>query len=193
MTSRLSIRKIYVDSRFKTADSVSNSNFRYELKEAVQLPDKCAMMVDDIIVPFSWFNIGEDNKYLYVRRFEDLSNTTTDYAIALDVQNHTFDSMKNTIQSALDTNFGAGIFVVTNNSRSGIITITVESQSEVKVFTDAELQASNDWSGGSYDVNNLVSANEVLSNYTIQQNTSITTGLVDLRRYHNIYIFRHQI
>ena len=33
---------------------------------------------------------------------------------------------------------------------------------EVKVFTDAELQGSNNWPGASYDSSNLTSANEVL-------------------------------
>ena len=41
MAGSLSIRKIYVDSRFKTSDSYSDAQFKFELKEPVQLPDKC--------------------------------------------------------------------------------------------------------------------------------------------------------
>ena len=33
------IKKVYTDSRYKTNDSVSNSDFKFELKEALDLPD----------------------------------------------------------------------------------------------------------------------------------------------------------
>ena len=32
----LPIKKVYIDSRFKTKDSVSNSHFKYELVESLQ-------------------------------------------------------------------------------------------------------------------------------------------------------------
>ena len=33
------IKKAYVDSRFRTRDSISDSDFKIELKEALDLPD----------------------------------------------------------------------------------------------------------------------------------------------------------
>ena len=182
MAGSLSIRKIYVDSRFKTADSYSDPQFEFQLKESVQLPDKCVCFVDDVVIPHSWYNVEENNKCLYVRRFQNgTASLNTDRVIALEVQNHTFDSLKNALQSSLDAAFGSGVFTVTKNDRSGIITIAIETQSEVKVFTDAELQGSNDWSGASYDSSNLMSANEVLGVLTPQQGTSVKTS-------HNIYL-----
>ena len=66
MEGRLPITKVYIDSRFKTKDSKSNSDFKYELVESIQLPDKCAAYVDDVIIPVSWYNIDENNKnYMY--------------------------------------------------------------------------------------------------------------------------------
>ena len=168
MAGSLSIRKIYVDSRFKTSDSYSDAQFKFELKESVQLPDKCVCFVDDVVIPHSWYNVEENSKYLYVKRYQDLSNTTTDHIIALEVQNHTFDSLKNALQASLDAAFGSNVFTVTKNDRSGIITVTIEAQSDCKLFTDAELQGSNDWSGASYDSSNLMSANEVLGVLTPQ-------------------------
>ena len=32
-------KKVYVDSRYKTSDSVSNSDFKLEINEALDLPD----------------------------------------------------------------------------------------------------------------------------------------------------------
>ena len=37
MAGSLNIRKIYVDSRFKTSDSYSDAHFKFELKESVQI------------------------------------------------------------------------------------------------------------------------------------------------------------
>ena len=33
------INEVYIDSRFKTKDSNSNPDFKYELVESIQLPD----------------------------------------------------------------------------------------------------------------------------------------------------------
>ena len=51
------INKVYTDSRFKTKDSKSNSDFKYELLESIQVPDKCVCFIDYIIIPVSRYNI----------------------------------------------------------------------------------------------------------------------------------------
>jgi hypothetical protein len=68
--------KRYIDSRFNRKDIKSNSDFKYELAESIQLPD--TLMVDDVIIHVSWYNIDESNKHIYVRRFQDLTDTKTD-------------------------------------------------------------------------------------------------------------------
>ena len=35
------IKKVYIDSRFKTKANTSNSDFKYELAESIRIPDKC--------------------------------------------------------------------------------------------------------------------------------------------------------
>ena len=178
-----------MDSRYKTTDSYSDAQFKFELKESVQLPDKCVCFVDDVVIPHSWYNAEENSKYLYVRRFQDgTASLNTDRVIAFEVQNHTFDSLKNALQASLDAAFGSNVFTVTKNDRSGIITVTIEAQSDCKIFTDAELQGNIIWYGASYDSSNLMSANEVLGVLTPQIGVSVKTSLVDLRRYHNVYL-----
>ena len=189
-TGSIPINKVYIDSRFKTKDSKSNSEFKYELVESIQLLDKCACFVDDVIIPVSWYNIDENNRYLYIRRFEDLTNTNTDRIVPIEVSNHTPDSLTDAIQDALNTAFGASVFSVSYDPRKLKLSITAESQSEVKVFTDDELRGANDWEGPAYNPSNLMSVNEVLGNYTTQYLTAQTfeSGIVDLRRIHNVYI-----
>ena len=184
-------KNIYIDSRFKTKNSKSNSEFKYELVESIQLPDKCVAFVDDAIIPVvSWYNIDESNKYLYIRRFQDLSDTKTDRMVPTEVSNHTPDSLTDAVQDALNTAFGSSVCSVSYDPRKLKLSITAEPQSEVKVFTDDELRGVNDWEGASYNSSNLMSINEVLGNYTTQMLTAQTfeSGIVDLIRVHNVYI-----
>ena len=67
--------------------------------------------VDDVIIPTSWYNIDESNKYLYIRRFQDLSDTRTDRIVQIEVSNHTPDSLIDAVQDALNTAFGSSVLV----------------------------------------------------------------------------------
>ena len=67
--------KIYVDSRYRTADSASASDFTYELNEGVDLRN-AKLHVRDITVPVTWRTVEELNRHLYVReRWTDGSGT----------------------------------------------------------------------------------------------------------------------
>ena len=58
---------MYVDSRYKTNGSVSNSDFTFESKEALDLTDHTVCHIDDILVPHTWFTIEENlNNTLYI-------------------------------------------------------------------------------------------------------------------------------
>ena len=61
------IKKVYVDSIYKSNGSVSNSGFKFELKEAVGLPDNTVCYIDDISIPHTWYTIEENlNNTLYI-------------------------------------------------------------------------------------------------------------------------------
>lgn len=99
--------------------------------------------------------------------------------MALEPQNHTFNSFKHAFQASWDAAFGSNVFTVTKKDGSGVVTVTLEAQSDCKPFTDGELQGTNDWSGVSYNPSNLMSAKEVLGNATPQIGVSVKTSLVD--------------
>ena len=44
-TNGIPIRKVFIDSRFKTRDSKSNSDFKYELVESVELPKNAVVLL----------------------------------------------------------------------------------------------------------------------------------------------------
>ena len=51
------IKKVCVDSRYKTNDSVSNSQFKFELKEGLDLPDNTVWYTDGISIPHTRYTI----------------------------------------------------------------------------------------------------------------------------------------
>ncbi len=65
----MDIKKVYIDTRFKTADSKSDSDFYAELPRALNIPDKCVCYIDDIVIPVAWSAIDERNQKLYLQSY----------------------------------------------------------------------------------------------------------------------------
>jgi hypothetical protein len=63
---KLDMRKIYIDSRFRTANSKSESDFNVELPRSFNVPDGVVAHIDDIVIPVSWKTIDERNNKCYV-------------------------------------------------------------------------------------------------------------------------------
>ena len=59
------IKKAYVDSRFRTRDSNPDSDFKFELKEALDLLDNTVRYIDDISAPHTWRTIESHNQVLH--------------------------------------------------------------------------------------------------------------------------------
>mgnify|MGYP003337679305 CR=1 FL=1 len=47
----LPIKKIYIDSRDRTSDSVSGSNFKIELPYVLQMPENTVFFITDVCLP----------------------------------------------------------------------------------------------------------------------------------------------
>ena len=55
----LPLKKIYIDSRDRTVDSKSASNFKIELPNTVQMPENTVFYVTDVRIPRVWKTIDE--------------------------------------------------------------------------------------------------------------------------------------
>ena len=51
------LKKIYIDSRDRTVDSKSASNFKIELPNTVQMPENTVFFVTDVCIPHVWKTI----------------------------------------------------------------------------------------------------------------------------------------
>ena len=69
---KLEIKKVYVDTRFKTDDSKGDTDFIVELPKTFNVPDDVVCYISDVAIPVSWATIGERNNKLYLSvEFED--------------------------------------------------------------------------------------------------------------------------
>ena len=175
----LTVKKIYIDTRFKTKNSNSNSDFKFQLSQTVQLPDNCVCFIDDIIVPHSWYSIEDYNNRLYIRQL-DIGGSADDRIITIPSQNHTGASLAVAIKSGLEAAFGAGTYNAVYNERKGTITITTsQANTTFMIVTDDWLQEVGDWSGPPIDTSNLKSINEVLRNTAGIDAATYESGFID--------------
>ena len=55
----------YIDSRFRTNNSKSESDFNIELPRSFNVPDGVIAHIDDIVIPVSWRTVDERNNMCY--------------------------------------------------------------------------------------------------------------------------------
>ena len=61
----LDIKKVYVDTRWKTSDSKSSTNFSIELPRSFTIPDNVVAYISDIVLPISFPTIDEKRSTLH--------------------------------------------------------------------------------------------------------------------------------
>ena len=60
----LPIKKIYIDSRFKSSDSASHSDFKIDLPISFLMPEDTGFYIDDVCIPHTWYPIAERNNMI---------------------------------------------------------------------------------------------------------------------------------
>ncbi len=146
----MDIKKVYIDTRFKTADSKSSSDFYVELPRALNIPDKCVCYIDDIVIPVSWTSIDARNQMLYLGiKIDDVVSTET---ITFDTGNYTgvtfasaFESKVNAALLAYQLSLTVSYDIMNNklemvlsDDRSMVI-----GDAEIVILSDAEIDIAN--------------------------------------------------
>ena len=67
MNKELEIKKFYVDTRFKTKESVSDSDFYVQLPIQFNVPENVVAYIDDIVIPVCWRTVDARNSKLYMK------------------------------------------------------------------------------------------------------------------------------
>jgi len=196
MADNLPVRKIYIDSRFKAATSESHSDFHYDLPQSISLPDNVICYVDNIVIPNSWKTIDANNNKLYARLTVYPSGgggapVKTSRIITLTENIYNAQTLRTELATQLSAAFAPTSVAITYDQVLLKYTIepggTGNTTRWLKLYTDSELQGSNDFNL-TYDAKNLQSANELLTNFTPQEALKFETGIINLMRYRNLYL-----
>jgi hypothetical protein len=170
----LPMKKIYIDSKFGRHDSVSSSNFKIELPYTLKLPDNAIFYVDDVCIPHNWYTVEAGvNDKLYIRTWLLGSfGANTDYILTLIARNYTPASFQIALTVRLGTLMdalgSALVPTVSHDPHTNTLGISIAGH-ECKIMSDAELTTVSDWGVAQvpyphYDVNNLASVNDLLTN-----------------------------
>ena len=144
----LPVKKIYIDSRYKTKDSISNSQFKFELPSSILLPDDSVFYIDDICIPHTWYTIEtniNDKFYISIYDFPDTS-IFTDYILTLESKSYTGPDLALELQAQINNIIAPGVFTVTYLASKHVISISSASQNKAfKILTYNDiLQIHND-------------------------------------------------
>jgi hypothetical protein len=177
----LPIKKIYIDSRFKTQDSASHSDFYIDLPNTYLMPDDTGFYIDDVCIPHSWFPIETDvNNWIF---FEQ---NTLKLECSVPQGNYSVKDLNQAIVDAMNETVGTVHYAPYYNFRTNTIGIRLadsDSPLEFKIRTDAEIGPT---------LSNK-SMNTLLKNKTPGTHGSgvlspFVSGYIDMYPLRNIYI-----
>ena len=129
------IKEVYIDSRYKTSDSTSHSDFKFEIKEGLDLPDSTVFDVDDISIPLTWYTIEYYSSIMYI----EMSNQDLILRYSLITVprgNCTASSLASVIESLLQTRFPDYGFSCIDNRNAGTFKITNPNDLSFRILTD---------------------------------------------------------
>ncbi len=200
----LPIKKIYVDTRHKTPESISTSDFTIVLPETVSLPEGAVVYVDDVCIPYSWYTITDDyNDKIYVWVHDVINVHTYKYYIFKIEQGvYSGYTLTDKLQSAFSAITEATFTVTYYNTRNEIQIQTNYANVNYKILTPTDLKTklNGAWLGANYDVNNPCEMNEVLRNMDGESKTynnfyknNYVSGYLGLHPVRNIYMVSSNI
>ena len=61
----LPMKKLYIDSRYKSSDSASHTDFKIDLPTSSLMPENSGFYVTDVSIPMSWYTVDARNNTIY--------------------------------------------------------------------------------------------------------------------------------
>jgi hypothetical protein len=198
----LSVRKIFIDSRFLV--SGDSSRFRYELPEVVELPPDTVAFVTEFTTCASWDTVSPDrNDILYV--VEQASSTFKARAVTVAAGAYDSETLRVALESALNgaTKMVDGFYSVSRASSAGTsgttsigaayryYTVTLTGGGLCFFPPDKWLRENPvvwvQYGGGLYDRENPRSTNELFQFPKMGFATFHTSSFLDLRSIHTLF------
>lgn len=118
MTELLSVRKLYVDSRFATRGS--SHDFEFELPEIVELPKDVVAYITELTCVCGWDTVNDSNFKFYI--VEQYSGTSKGRIVELTKQPYDSSSLQAELENRLNGSgklAGMGTYSVTRTTSAG--------------------------------------------------------------------------
>ena len=187
----LDIKKVYIDTRYKTDDSKSHSDFFIELPRTLNVPDNTICYITDVVIPVSWSTVDIRNNKLYI--YLDWNTHKIYKEITIPVRNYSAIEFCAAVQLGINNAMNATIFFsVTYDLGDNMLTFTQLNHFEVIVYmvSSADLQVGTYWSNP-IAKENICSMNGILrigkSSYRLSAATPYKS-YIDLFTTRNLYI-----
>ena len=137
----LPIKKIYIDSRFKSTDSASNSDFKIDLPTTLLMPEDTGFYIDDVCIPHTWYPIEEGMNNVIVFQFAIETKS-----IRVPPGNYSVKDLGLAIVSAMNTEVHVPAFESVYDAKTNALTIKLASgwaTNSFEIYTGAYLRAAS--------------------------------------------------
>ena len=195
----LKYKKVYIDTRYKTPDSNSTSDFKISLPESLSFGSDTAFYIDDFTCGHSWTSIEDFNNKFYLH-LQQPAFESNNWSFIINIANGNYTGadfaleLQNKIRIA--TNFRLlNLFNVNYNSKNNNLTISVsDDRFTFKILTPDDLKTGlNNTFYQDYNKSQTNDCNEVLSNLNgLSPSYSFLSpyisGFLNLQPINNIYL-----
>ena len=143
--------KVYIDSECKTNGGVSNSDFKFELNESLDLGDNTMCYIGDISIPHTWYTVEGCNNKLYIGSTNPYL-TLSASILTVASGNYAASSLATMLNNLLQTRFPNGNFSCVYNIIIG--TVTTSSTTNFRIMTNGVVKSLQGNIAGWYGDNN---------------------------------------
>jgi hypothetical protein len=213
----LPVKKIYIDSQYKTDSSLSSSQFTIEFPYSLTMPHNAIFTIDEISIPHAWYTIETSiNDRLYIQMLNTTNRQRSNIIATVAPANYNGTSFKVAVQAALDAQALPDTdskLVVDFDPLTYTIGISNAAPNyQYVVLSDVEVANGlrGLWAkpglsppgsgvntnavtyGGYVDVANIASINDVLRNLAVQTtlygSTPYRSGFLNFNTLNNLYL-----
>jgi hypothetical protein len=206
MADGLPIRKLYIDSRFRS--SGTTDDFEVQLEESIQLPANAHCYLSQFTGVVSWSTLNESNCHLYLG--ENVGGASSYRIVQLPLGAHDSESLRAALQDSLNAGrpSGLGTYTVIRSSSAGYsaaaslgsaafryYTVSVSSGSFC-ILSDTLLESVGWYTavwlaggGAAYNTKAIKSTNELFQfSEQLLFQASHVSKFVDLRSKHSLFL-----
>jgi len=185
------VSKIYIDTRLKTLDSISNTDFRFQLSRGTHMPVGSTFCIDELNIPHSWNTIEAGvNDKVYVS-WQVAPAVLTYATITLPPKRYNGADLAAQIQAQINATSGFTAWIVSYDSTLNTITFS-GNLSVFKIWTDEDLAITTFFPGlnnqNPQSINDIFQIYGKTTGYVNNTITPFTTGFLNLLNYQDLYL-----